>query len=76
MNLRKFELAASRLRHAQNAKYSEEEIKGAVSILHKEFYSLENAIDSLAELAKANEGAEKIVHRKPNDSKQLARQVD
>lgn len=76
MNLRKFELAASFLRHAKKAAYSEEDIKGAVSILHKEFYSLENAIDSLAELAKANEGAEKIEHRKPNDSKQLARQVD
>ncbi|MCY8932541.1 hypothetical protein MOE21_07690 [Bacillus atrophaeus] len=47
-----------------------------MSILHKEFYSLENAIDSLAELAKAKEGAEKIEHRKPNDSEQLARQAD
>ncbi|AUJ78170.1 hypothetical protein QFW94_15700 [Bacillus velezensis] len=72
MNLRKFELAASFLRHAQKAKYSEEEIKGAVSILHKEFYSLENAIESLTELAKVNEGAEEIEHRKPDDSEQLA----
>ncbi|MGP9039160.1 hypothetical protein ACT1WM_22030 [Bacillus stercoris] len=72
MNLRKFDLAASFLRHAQNAKYSEEEIKGAVSILHKEFYSLENAIDSLAKLAKANEGAEENGSRKPDDSEQLA----
>ncbi|CAI6294063.1 hypothetical protein FE207_02740 [Bacillus subtilis] len=76
MNLRKFELAASFLRHAQKAAYSEEDIKGAVSILHKEFYSLENAIDSLAELAKAKEGAEENGSRKPNDSEQLARQAD
>ncbi|MDQ8093904.1 hypothetical protein [Bacillus amyloliquefaciens] len=72
MILRKFELAASFLRHAQKANYSEEEIKGAVSILHKEFYSVENAIKSLAELAKVNEGAEEIEHRKPNGSEQLA----
>ncbi|MCY8813629.1 hypothetical protein P8917_01165 [Bacillus atrophaeus] len=72
MNLRKFELAASFLRHAQKAKYSEEEIKGAVSILHKEFYSLENAIDSLAELAKATEGVEINASGKPDDPEQLA----
>lgn len=76
MNLRKFELATSFLRQAKKFNYTDQEIKGAISILHKEFYSLENAIDSLAELAKANEGAEKNGCRKPNDSEQLARQAD
>ncbi|MED4649357.1 hypothetical protein P9293_18515 [Bacillus inaquosorum] len=72
MNLKKFELATSFLRQAKNLNYTDEEIKGAVSILHKEFYSLENAIDSLAKLAKANEGAEENGSREPNDSEQLA----
>ncbi|MED4843928.1 hypothetical protein [Bacillus atrophaeus] len=67
MNLRKFELATSFLRQAKKFNYTDQEIKGAVSILHKEFHSLENAIDSLAELAKANKGAEKVERRKPND---------
>ncbi|KXZ18393.1 hypothetical protein AXI59_16335 [Bacillus nakamurai] len=72
MNLRKFELAASFLRHAKKAKYSEEEIKGAVSILHKDFYSIENAIDSLVKLKDANEGVEINASGKSDGPEQLA----
>ncbi|KAA6450996.1 hypothetical protein DX927_09200 [Bacillus swezeyi] len=67
MNYKKFKLASHILQNAKSMGYSEQDIKGAVYLLHEEIAKGNKAILNLIKQVMPNKGGASNEHRTPND---------
>ncbi len=67
MNHKKFKLSSYILQNAKSMGYSEEDIKGAVQLLHEEINKENKFILNLVKQVMSNKGVDSNEHRTPND---------
>lgn len=67
MNHKKFKLASYILQNAKSMGYSEQEIKGAVQLLHEEITKENKFILNLVKQVMSSKGVDSNEHRAPND---------
>ncbi|PAD58368.1 hypothetical protein CHH92_20710 [Bacillus sonorensis] len=67
MDCKKFKLAARILENSKQMGYSEQEIKGAVQLLHEEITKENKFILNLVKQVMSSKGVDSNEHRAPND---------